>query len=82
MNCLSPFPVSRELHGERGLGKSNEALAILVVCAPSWCRDCEGQSLGDETDSLEGALFLRASKCDRREETGFWRFHQQVECVP
>lgn len=58
------------LHDVCGLVRSRETLPRLPKCAVFWCRNFDLLSCGDGTASFETLAFLRASKCDKREETG------------
>ncbi len=70
-----------ELHGDCGLGRSSETLPDVVFCATSGKRTLDGVSLGDGTDSLDALAVFKASKCDRREETGLWELVNKTGCV-
>jgi hypothetical protein len=67
---FSPLIAPAALHGDCGRGRSSETRPTFAVCAISRGRNLGCDSLGDGTLSLEDLAFFKASKCDRREETG------------
>lgn len=70
---LSALLVPGELHSDCGLGRSSEILPTVVFWRLLGLKKWDGVSFGDGNDSPEGLACLRASKCERREETGFSR---------
>lgn len=59
---LSPLLVSGESHGDCALGRSREALAIVVMGELSLGRGLENVSLGDGAKSLQVLAFFSPSK--------------------